>query len=139
MVMGSSVIPTLRYKDAPAAMEWLEKALGFKQNLVIPNPDGTIAHAQLTLGSGMVMLGSQREDAYESGYKSPGELGGKETANIYVVVEDADAAYAQAKASGATMMGEVYDTDYGSREFQIKDPEGHTWCVGTYDPWKPHP
>ena len=53
-----TVIPTMRYRDAPAAIEWLCKAFGFEKHLVVPGPGGTIAHAQLTCGNGMIMLGS---------------------------------------------------------------------------------
>ncbi len=49
---GSTVIPGLRYRDAPAAIEWLVKIFGFEKHLVVTNPDGSIAHAQLRLGSG---------------------------------------------------------------------------------------
>jgi uncharacterized glyoxalase superfamily protein PhnB len=131
----STIMPTLRYKDAPAAIEWLCHVLGFERHAVYPGPDGTISHAQLTLRGGMIMLGSQRDDAYGRGFKSPAEVGGVETRSTYVVVEDADAVYARAQAAGATIVRPINNTDYGSREFGVKDPEGHTWSVGTYDPW----
>jgi len=54
--MGSTVIPGLRYRNANAAIDWLCKVFGFEKKLVVPNPDGTIAHAELTFGSGMIML-----------------------------------------------------------------------------------
>ena len=54
----ATVIPVLRYRDAPAAIEWLCETFGFEKNLVVPNEDGTIAHAQLSFGNGMIMLGS---------------------------------------------------------------------------------
>ncbi|MGH9859018.1 MAG: VOC family protein, partial [Candidatus Acidiferrales bacterium] len=58
----ATVIPCLRYQDAPAAIEWLCRVFGFEKHLVVPNPDGTIAHAQLSFGNGMIMLGSVRPD-----------------------------------------------------------------------------
>ena len=57
----STIIPTLRYRDAPAAIDWLCKAFGFEALLVVPGENATIAHAQLTFGSGMIMLGSAGE------------------------------------------------------------------------------
>ncbi len=54
---------------------------------------------------------------------------------MYVVVPDANAVYKRAQAAGATVVRSIEDTHYGSREFSVKDPEGHTWTVGTYDPW----
>lgn len=131
----STVIPGLRYEDAPAAIEWLRQVLGFEIKAIYAGPDGTIGHAELTLGGGMIMLGSQKNDEYGRGFKAPRELGGFETRSVYVVVPDADAVYARAQAAGASMVKAIQNTEYGSREFGIKDPEGHTWTVGTYDPW----
>ena len=93
-----------------------------------------IGHAELTLGGGMIMLGSEKDDEYGRGFKSPGELGA-ETRSAYIVVSDADAVYARAQAAGAVVVRALQDTGYGSREFTVKDPEGHSWSVGTYDPW----
>lgn len=134
----STIMPGLRYHDAPAAIEWLCNVLGFERHAIFPGPDGTIAHAELTLNGGMVMLGSQKDDAYGRSFKSPKDLDGFETCSIYVVVPDADAAYKRAQAAGATIVRPTEDTHYGSREFGLKDPEGHSWSVGTYDPWTKH-
>jgi uncharacterized glyoxalase superfamily protein PhnB len=132
----STIMPALRYSDAKAAIAWLEDVFGFTRRAVYENPDGTIAHAELALGGGMIMLGSKKDDAYGWRFKSPGEVGGVETRSAYIVVEDADAVYARALAAGATVVREIQNMDYGSREFTIKDPEGHSWSAGTYDPWK---
>lgn len=81
------------------------------------------------------MLGSVKDDDYGKGFKTPGELGGIETRSAYIVVPDADAVYARAQAAGAAFARPLQNTDYGSREFTVKDPEGNSWSVGTYDPW----
>lgn len=133
----STIIPALRYKDAPAAIEWLCRVLGCTKHAVYANEDGTIAHAQLALGGGMIMLGSAKDDAHAPRFKSPGELGGMETQSNYVVAADAEAVFARAQAAGADIVRPIQATDYGSREFAVRDPEGHSWSVGTYDPWKP--
>jgi uncharacterized glyoxalase superfamily protein PhnB len=133
----STVMPSARYKDAPAAIEWLCKVFGFEKHAVYANPDGTIAHAELTLGGGMIMLGSEKDDAHARRYITPGETG-VETRGVYIVVADADAVYARAQEAGAVIVRPIQDMDYGSREFSVKDPEGHTWSVGTYDPWAAH-
>ncbi len=135
--MSSTVMPAFRYKDAPAAMEWLCRVIGFAEHQVIRNPDGSIAHAELSLRGGMVMLGSWRDDAITRRFQSPGDLGGAETASVYVVVEDTEAVHQRARDAGAEVLAAPYDTDYGSRECSFRDLEGHTWTVGTYDPWKP--
>jgi uncharacterized glyoxalase superfamily protein PhnB len=130
----STIMPTLRYRDAAGAIDWLCKVFGFERHAVYPGSDGTIGHAELTLGRGMIMLGSDKDDEYGRGFKSPLELDGVETRSAYIVVADADAVYARAKAAGGTIVRELRNTDYGSREFGVKDPEGHSWSVGTYDP-----
>ncbi len=131
----SSVIPGHRYRNAPAAIEWLCQVFGFERHAVYPDEHGGIAHCQLTLSGGMVMLGSQRDDEYGRGFKSPNELGGVETRSVYIVVADVDAVYARAVEAGAAVIRPLQETPYGSREFGVKDPEGHTWTAGTYDPW----
>lgn len=133
----ANVIPCLRYRNAPAAIEWLCATFGFEKHAVYPNDDGTIAHAQLAFGNGMIMLGSVVEQETEWGrlIKQPDEMGGAETQSAYVIVADADAIYAQAKAAGAKIVVEIKDEDYGGRGFSCYDLEGHLWNFGTYDPW----
>jgi uncharacterized glyoxalase superfamily protein PhnB len=131
----STIMPALRYRDAPAAIEWLTKVLGFARHAVYPGPNGTIGHAELTLNGGMIMLGSAKDDEHGNRFRSPSEVGNVETSSAYVVVADADAVHARAVAAGATIIRELQNTDYGSREFAVLDPEGHSWSVGTYDPW----
>jgi uncharacterized glyoxalase superfamily protein PhnB len=121
-----SVIPTLRYKDAPRALEWLPQAFGFKVSAAHKDESGEVVHAELTYGpDGMVMLGPDRDDAY-GGHAGKGWM--------YVVVEDADAHYAQAKAAGAEIVRELEDQDYGSRDYSARDFEGNLWSFGTYRP-----
>ena len=101
----------------------------------MPNDDGTIAHAQLTFGGGMIMLGSVVKNEFGSLMKQPDEVGGGQTQSTYVIVTDADAAYARAKAGGARIAMEIRDEDYGGRGFGCFDVEGHLWSFGSYDPW----
>lgn len=133
----ATIIPCLRYRDAPAAIEWLCGTFGFEKQLVVPNEDGTIAHAQLAFGNGMIMLGSVLRVETEFGrlMKQPDEIGGVETQSAYVIVSDADAIYARAKAAGAEIVIEIKDEDYGGRGFSCRDLEGRLWSFGTYDPW----
>ncbi|MFZ2168313.1 MAG: VOC family protein [Methylococcaceae bacterium] len=133
----ATVIPCLRYRNAPAAIEWLCSAFGFEKQAVYPNDDGTIAHAQLTLGNGMVMLGSVLEKETEWGrlIKQPDEISVAETQSAYVIVDDADILYARAKNAGAKIVVEIKDEDYDGRGFSCYDLEGHLWNFGTYDPW----
>ena len=88
--------PPQRYRNAPAAIDWLCQVFGFERHAVYEGENGTIAHAELSLSSGMIMLGSGKDDEYGRGFKTPEELGGIETRSVYLVVPDADAAYARA-------------------------------------------
>jgi uncharacterized glyoxalase superfamily protein PhnB len=133
----ATLIPVLRYRDAPAAIEWLCSTFGFEKHLVVPNEDGTIAHAQLSFGNGMIMLGSVLKTETEFGrlMKQPDEIPGAQTQSTYVVVTNADAACIRAKTGGATIVMDIRDEDYGGRAFSCNDHEGHLWSFGTYDPW----
>jgi uncharacterized glyoxalase superfamily protein PhnB len=133
----ATVVPCLRYRDAPKAIEWLCSVFGFEKHLVVPNDDGSIAHAQLAFGNGMVMLGSVGKADTEYGQltRQPDEIGGMETQSPYLVVADADAVYQRATAAGAKIEIAIKDEDYGGRGFSCRDLEGHLWNVGTYDPW----
>jgi len=130
----ATIVPAMRYRDAPAAIEWLFRAFGFQKHLVVPGPDGTIAHAQLTCGNGMIMLGSTRDDEFGRLLEVPAEVRAV-TQSVYVIVPDADAHYARARAAGAAIVMDIKDEDYGGRGYSCRDPEGHVWTFGTYDPW----
>lgn len=132
----ATVIPCLRYRNASAAIEWLCRVFGFEQQLVVPHQDGTIAHAQLRFGNGMIMLGSILDTDFGRLMKQPDEIGGAETQCAYVIVSDADAVYRRAKAAGAKVVLDIKDEDYGGRGFSCRDLEGHLWNFGTYDPWE---
>jgi uncharacterized glyoxalase superfamily protein PhnB len=128
------VIPTMRYADAPRMIEWLCTAFGFERQFVVPGDGGSIAHAQLAFGNGMIMLGSARDDEWGRLVKPVG-ANDVATGAVYVVVSDLDAHAARAKAAGAEILYGPRDTDYGSREYAARDREGHVWSFGTYDPW----
>jgi uncharacterized glyoxalase superfamily protein PhnB len=131
----ATVIPCLRYRNAPAAIDWLCEAFGFERQLVVPGESGTIAHAQLRFGNGMIMLGSATDCEFGRLMKQPDETGGAETQCAYLIVTDPDAIYAKARAAGARIAIEIKDEDYGGRGFSCYDLEGHLWNFGSYDPW----
>lgn len=112
------------------------QSFGFEKQLVVPNDDGTIAHAQLTFWKGMIMLGSVPKVEAEFGrlLKQPDEIGNAETQSAYVVVADADAVYSSARAARAEINIEIKDEDDGGRGFCCRDLEGHLWNFGTYNP-----
>ena len=127
-----AIIPYIRYEDAPAMLTWLEDAFGFKRHAVHEEGD-RIVHAEITYGNGMFMVGSTGDDEPEAA-RTPNQLDGKSTGGMYVVVDDVDAHCAQARASGAEIVREPEEQDYGSRDYSARDPEGHTWSFGTYRP-----
>jgi uncharacterized glyoxalase superfamily protein PhnB len=131
----TTIIPCLRYRNAAIAMDWLCDTFGFVRHLVVPHPDGTIAHAQLSFGNGMIMIGTVAPNEFGRLMKQPDEIGGCETQSPYIIVTDADVIYARAKEAGAMIVNEIKDEGYGGRVFSCLDPEGHLWNFGTYDPW----
>ena len=135
--MPSIIIPTMRYRDAKQMIGWLGRAFGLKPHAVYDDESVGIAHTQLTLGDGMIMLGSFRDDEFGKIQRLPADLGGT-TQSAYLVVPDADAVYAQAKAAGAEIVRDIIDEEHGGRGFTCRDPEGHIWNIGTYDPWASH-
>lgn len=134
--MGSTIIPALRYDDAPAAIEFLCTAFGFERHAFHTGEHGIVEHAQLTLGDGMVMLGSRREGDHDQRVTTVAEAG-RSIMTPYVVVEDVAAHAARAEAAGATIVSPVEAQDYGGSNYTCLDPEGNLWSFGSYDPWAP--
>jgi uncharacterized glyoxalase superfamily protein PhnB len=121
------VWPTLRARDARALIRFLVTAFGFEETVVYGEGD-RVDHAQLSWPpGGGIMLGSARDgDPGDSGPVPPGYFG------CYVVTADPDGLYARAVAAGAEVTAGLHDTDYGSRDFAVRDPEGNRWSFGTY-------
>ena len=122
-----TIYPVLKYEDAHAAMDFLERAFGFERHAVYEGENGGVAHAELKLDDEYVMLGSTAEgdDRFNQG-------AGR--SSLYVVVDDPDAHHARAKEAGASIERELTNQDYGSREYTARDPEGNLWSFGTYRP-----
>jgi uncharacterized glyoxalase superfamily protein PhnB len=125
-----TVFPALHYADAPGAIEWLGRAFGFERHVVYEE-GGVVHHAELKVPGGMIMLSSVR--SHGGGYDGVAPPPG--TGSTYVVVEDTDAHHARAKDAGAEIVMDLHDTDYGSRDYTARDPEGNVWSFGTYQPW----
>lgn len=120
------VWPTLRATDAHALIRFLVDVVGFEETVVYG--EGVVVHhAQLSwpLGGG-IMLGSASNELDDPW---PIQLG---TFGAYVVIDDPEALFERVRAGGAEITDELHDTDYGSRDFAIRDPEGNRWSFGTY-------
>jgi uncharacterized glyoxalase superfamily protein PhnB len=125
--MSNHIYPALRYRDAAVAVEFLERAFGFER-VQIHEDDGLIGHAEMSWGESMIMFGSETPE----GIRRWGSHAGQ--AWLYVTVDDADAHCERARQAGAEIIAEPFDTDYGSRDYAARDPEGNLWNFGTYDP-----
>ena len=132
----ASIVPTLRYRDAPAAIEWLERAFGFRRHFVVPDGEGGVAHAQLTFGNGMIMVSSAHDDEFGRLQRPLESPDAPVSQSPYVIVTDVDAHHARALAAGAEVVQPPEDKDYGGRGYGCRDPEGNLWSFGSYDPWQ---
>ena len=120
-----NIYPVFTYPDARAAIDWLGAAFGFEPRAVHEGPGGTVAHAELVLGDGIIMLGEQRR---------PRPRPADDEGSVYVTVDDVDAHCARARAAGAEIIRAPFDTDYGSRDYSARDLAGNVWAFGTYRP-----
>ena len=126
---GPTMIPALLYKNAAAAVAQLKDAFGFAEHARYDAEDGSVLHAELTYGRGMVMLGSA------SGEGAFGRaMAGGGPAAVYVVVDDPDAHCERARTAGAEILTPPTDQDYGARDYLARDREGNLWSFGTYRP-----
>ncbi|GAA4104968.1 MULTISPECIES: VOC family protein [Streptomyces] len=124
-----SMYPTILYDDAKAAIRRLKNAFGFTEVCVYEDEDGRVAHAELSYGTGLVMVGSRgREGVFAEAMANGGPVG------VYVVVGDVDAHHARAAEQGMEILMEPADQDYGSRNYTARDAEGNVWSFGTYAP-----
>ncbi|MGI8827278.1 MAG: VOC family protein [Chloroflexota bacterium] len=121
------VWPTLRARDARGLIRFLVDAFGFEETVVYGDGD-TVDHAELSWPpGGGIMLGSARAGENEDPWAlSPGSFG------AYVVTDDPDGLFLRATAAGAEVLHGLHETDYGSRDFAVRDPEGNRWSFGTY-------
>ena len=124
-----TIFPIIRYKDARSAIEWLCRCFGFIELFSVPESGSIVRHAQLKLGSNIIMLGSVRPD----GITSPQEIG-ITTQALYVYLDDLDTHYQNTRLAGVEIISPLKDTDFGAREYHTRDIEGHLWTFGTFLP-----
>ena len=117
-------ISSVIYQDNRAALEWLRNAFGFDIMFVLTDSKGNIAHAEMSHGDGVVMIGNEWVDWA----KSPASVGGKNTQRIHVRLESGiDEHCAHARQAGARITMEPTDQFYGDRTYSAQDHEGHYW------------
>jgi len=115
------ITPYLLYEDVAGALAWLSQAFGFQERLRMPGPDGIVAHAEMELADGVILLGRPGPE-----YRNPKHLGAV-TQNVYVYVDDVDKHFERARRAGAVILVEPTDQFYGDRRYGAEDPEGHHW------------
>jgi uncharacterized glyoxalase superfamily protein PhnB len=123
--------PCLFYDDVAGAVDFLGGAFGFAKRFAHPGPDGKIAHAQLTLGSALVMLAPTNAPGALRPSRSPRDAGGLH-ASVYLFVDDVDAHFRRAREHGAEILSEPADMFWGDRIYCALDPEGQFWCFATH-------
>lgn len=120
-----SLHPIIQYAQPDEALEFLQRAFGFEEHAVHRNEDGSIAHAEVRAGGGVVMFGGADVERF-------GDHRGH--AFVYVAVGEVDSLHDRARDAGAEIVMGLTDQDYGSRDFSARDPEGNLWSFGTYTP-----
>jgi uncharacterized glyoxalase superfamily protein PhnB len=131
----SSIIPTLRYRNVPLAIDWLCEAFGFAKHRLVGDDAGGVIYAELTLGASMIMVGPAEGSAFDHLMTQPDQIGGAETQISYLCVEDLHAHRQRAVAAGAEIVPAVEELAGTERGYSCRDPEGHIWNFGTYNPW----
>jgi len=111
----------LYYEDVDSALDWLSRAFGFNEQSKMAGPTGKTGHASMTFADSVIMMGHPGPD-----YQNPKRLG-HVTQSLYVVVDDVDKHFEQAKAAGAKIIEEPKDQFYGDRRYGAEDLEGHHW------------
>lgn len=135
---ASLIVPILRYRDIGAAIDWLCQTFGFEEHFVVRDDRGELRYAQLTFGDGLVMLGTVEDDASDSAGMTTrsAPAGAGQVQTPYVFVADIVAHHRRAEATGADIVFGLDGVDGEGRGYSCRDPEGHIWNFGTYDPWK---
>jgi uncharacterized glyoxalase superfamily protein PhnB len=131
-----NLMPLMRYRDLAEAMGWLERAFGFEKQIAVSDSDGAVIYGQMTYRGSLMMMGAVRDTDLDKLMRQPDEVGGVETQSCYLVVEDADAHYTRAQEAGAEIVLELKSDGLGRRGYSCRDPEGHIWNFGTYNPAK---
>jgi len=131
-----TVVPTLRYRDVAAAIDWLCEAFGFEVHAIMHGDDGTVRYAELKFGRSIIIVVRADGSELDAFMKQPSDIGGAETQVCYLLVADAVAHCARAKRAGADIILDIQDEDGKRGGYSCRDPEGHVWNFGSYDPWR---
>lgn len=123
-----SVTPHLVCAGAADAIGFYTRAFGAVELARLPGPGGLLMHAMVRIGDSTVML---NDEFAEMGALGPKARGGT-SVTLHLNVPDADAAFAQALAAGATVVMPLADQFWGDRYGVVADPWGHHWSIATH-------
>jgi uncharacterized glyoxalase superfamily protein PhnB len=115
-------------------VEWLCDAFGFRKQLIVKGENSEVKHAELAFGESVIMVVPARDTPFEKVVVHPDQIGGVETQACYLVVADVEGHYAKASVKGAKIIFDIRVENHGGRAYACRDPEGHMWIFGTYDP-----
>jgi PhnB protein len=121
------VMPMLVCRDAAAEIDFCRTTFGAMELVRRPGPDGTVAHALVTIGPAMVMI----EGEWPTLASRAPQLDGSSPVAIYVYVEDVDTVIERAVAAGARVLLPVKNQFWGDRTGRIVDPSGHVWTISS--------
>jgi uncharacterized glyoxalase superfamily protein PhnB len=133
---NAGVMPTVRYRDVPAAVAWLCTAFGMQVHRAVAGDDGRARYAELEFGGNLLMIAPIEDTPFGKLMVQPDEIGGVETQLCYLHVDDVAGHYARARAAGAEIVLDIEDEANSGRGYSCRDPEGHLWNFGTYHPWR---
>ncbi|MGR3804576.1 VOC family protein [Marinibacterium profundimaris] len=128
------LIPATRYSDCEGALAFLKKVIGMEELAVHRDEAGVIQHVEMKMGDSLFMFGPEAETPFARYMTAPRDTGGRETTTMYVIVKDVETHNAKAMAAGATIILPLEERPHGGLQYSLRDPEGHVWTIGTYDP-----
>lgn len=130
-------IPNISYKNPEKALQFLKDAFGFSEHSVYRDDKDIIQHGELTLGNAMIMISpTNNESEFGKNTRTPSEVEGYNTQTPYIIIEEIDAHYKNAKTNRAEIIMDIKDESYGGRGYSCKDPEGYIWSFGSYNPYQ---
>jgi uncharacterized glyoxalase superfamily protein PhnB len=127
--------PALRYRNVGFAVSWLCAAFGFEEHSLVVDAHGRSSYAELSFENTIIMLGATDGFEVDNLMRQPDEIGGAETQGSYYFIRDIDSHYARAREAGAKIVLDLKTHANGTQGYTCRDPEGHLWTFGTYDPW----
>jgi uncharacterized glyoxalase superfamily protein PhnB len=132
--MSATIIPTMRYPDPRQAIDFLVRAFGFEAHQIYSDEGGNVIHAELTFGDGMIMIGPDIPSDFAKYMRLPTQVGNVETQICFIRVPDVESHFAVARSEGAEILLPLRKQDYGASDYTCRDPQGHIWSFGDYNP-----